>query len=74
MVFPDDAGYATVRECLSKSGSTFTNVGSCDRSNVYVTGRTSTPNQPSFCGQDASTYWRSNEFPDLGYTVCWRWR
>lgn len=74
MVFPDDAGYATVRECLSKSGSTFTNVGSCDRSNVYVTGRTSTPNSPAFCGQDASTYWRSNEFPDLGYTVCWRWR
>ncbi|WP_030276838.1 LppU/SCO3897 family protein [Streptomyces sp. NRRL B-24484] len=74
MVFPDDAGYATVRECLFKSGSTFTDVGSCDRSNVYVTGRTSTPNHPAFCGQDASTYWRSNEFPGLGYTVCWRWR
>ncbi|MFD0574174.1 hypothetical protein ACFQ0T_39345 [Kitasatospora gansuensis] len=74
MVFPDDAGYATVRQCLSKSGSTFTNVGSCERSNVYVTGRTDTPNNPAFCGQDASTYWRSNEFPDLGYTVCWRWR
>ncbi|MFJ5229787.1 hypothetical protein ACIQBJ_07755 [Kitasatospora sp. NPDC088391] len=74
MVFPDDAGYATVRECLSKSGSTFTNVGSCDRSNVYVTGRTDTPNYPAFCGQDASVYWRSNDFPALGYTVCWRWR
>ncbi|MFF3215839.1 hypothetical protein ACFYYB_35135 [Streptomyces sp. NPDC002886] len=74
MVFPDDAGYASVRECLLKSGSTFTNVGSCERSNVYVTGRTSTPNNPAFCGQDASTYWRSNEFPDVGYTVCWRWR
>jgi serine/threonine protein kinase len=74
MVFPDDAGYATTRECLLKSGAFFTNVGSCDRSNVYVTGRTSTPNYPAFCGQDASTYWRSNEFPDLGYTVCWRWR
>ncbi|WP_405009890.1 hypothetical protein [Kitasatospora sp. NBC_01539] len=74
MVFPDDAGYATVRECLFKSGSTFTNVGSCDRSNVYVTGRTTTPDNPAFCGQDASTYWRSNEFPDLGYTVCWRRR
>ncbi|WP_405392446.1 hypothetical protein OG596_34330 [Streptomyces sp. NBC_01102] len=74
MVFPDDAGYATVRECLSKSGSTFTNVGSCDRSNVHVTGRTSTPNHPAFCGQDGSTSWRSNEYPDLGYTVCWRWR
>ncbi len=74
MVFPDDAGYAPVRTCLLKSGSTFTDVGSCERSNVYVTGRTSTPNYPAFCGQDASTYWRSNEFPDLGYTVCWRWR
>ncbi|MGW4651375.1 hypothetical protein [Kitasatospora sp. NPDC004289] len=37
--------------------------------NAYVTGRTSTPNYPALCGQDASTYWRSNEFPDRGYTV-----
>jgi len=74
MNYPDDAGYATVKECLSKSGSTFTNVGSCNASNVYVTGRTSTPNNPSFCGKDGSTYWRSADYPAFGYTVCWRWR
>ncbi|GAA0674270.1 hypothetical protein GCM10010193_28900 [Kitasatospora atroaurantiaca] len=74
MNYPDDAGYATVKECLSKSGSTFTNVGSCNASNVYVTGRTSTPNAPAFCGHDGSTYWRSADYPAFGYTVCWRWR
>jgi hypothetical protein len=74
MVFPDDAGYADVNQCLRKSGDTFTNVGDCDRSNVEVTGRTDQPADPAFCGRYAYTYWRSDQFPDLGYTVCWRWR
>jgi hypothetical protein len=43
MNHPDDVGYATVNECLLKSGSTVTNVGGCTGSPVYVTGRTSTP-------------------------------
>ncbi|MFB7666926.1 hypothetical protein ACFC1R_23750 [Kitasatospora sp. NPDC056138] len=74
MNYPDDAGYATVNECLSKSGSTFTNVGSCASSNIYVTGRTGTPDDPAFCGHDGSTYWRSGDYPSFGYTVCWRWK
>ncbi|MFD9124077.1 hypothetical protein [Kitasatospora sp. NPDC059571] len=74
MNYPDDAGYATVNECLLKSGNTFTNVGSCARSNVYVTGRTGTPDDPAFCGTSGSTWWRSGDYPAFGYTVCWRWR
>lgn len=74
MNHPDDAGYATVNECLLKSGSTFTNVGSRTGSHVYVTGRTSTPDDPAFCGTSGSTYWRSGDCPAFGYTVCWRWR
>ncbi|MER5635890.1 hypothetical protein ABT095_02905 [Kitasatospora sp. NPDC002227] len=74
MNYPDDLGYATVNECLSKSGSTFTNVGSCANSNVYVTGRTGTYDDPGFCGQDGAMWWRSVEYPSFAYTVCWRWR
>jgi len=73
MNYPDDAGYATVNECLLKSGNTFTNIGSCTGSNVVVTGRTSTPDDPAFCGSDGSTYWRPGDYPSFGYTVCWRW-
>ncbi|MFJ8622369.1 hypothetical protein ACIRD3_05930 [Kitasatospora sp. NPDC093550] len=74
MNYPDDAGYATLDECLSKAGSTFTNVGSCGASNVYVTGRTGTANDWAFCGRDGATSWRSTDYPDFAYTVCWRWR
>ena len=78
MNYPDDAGYATINQCLLMSGSnshrSFTNVGSCAASNVVVTGRTSTYNASAFCGRDGSMTWRPTEFPDLAYTVCWRWR
>ncbi len=76
MNYPDDAGYATQRECLLKSGdgpkARFTNVGSCASSNVYVTGRTSTYNDAGFCNQDGWTTWENPDYPRLGYTVCWR--
>ncbi|MEW2625634.1 hypothetical protein [Streptomyces sp. NPDC048106] len=74
MNYPDDAGYAIRNECLVKSGNTFTNVGDCGKSNVYVTGRTSTYNDASFCGSDGSTTWPSTDYPAFAYTVCWRWR
>ncbi|WP_435132726.1 LppU/SCO3897 family protein [Actinacidiphila sp. bgisy144] len=74
MQYPDDAGYATRNECLVKSGNTFTNVGSCAKSNVYVSGRTNTYDDPAFCQGDASVWWRSNDYPTFAYTVCWRWR
>ncbi|MFF7194569.1 hypothetical protein ACFZAM_12775 [Streptomyces sp. NPDC008079] len=76
MNYPDDAGYATQRECLLKSGAdghaTFTNVGSCASSNVVVTGRTSRYNASAFCGHDGWTTWEPPEYPALAYTVCWR--
>ncbi|MFC9931904.1 hypothetical protein [Streptomyces sp. NPDC127190] len=74
MNYPDDAGYAVRNECLVKSGNTFTNVGDCGKSNVYVTGRTSTYDDTSFCGSDGSTTWPSTDYPSFAYTVCWRWR
>lgn len=78
MNYPDDAGYATINQCLLMSDggshSTFTDVGSCAASNVVVTGRTSTPDDPEFCGRDGSTTWQPPDFPALGYTVCWRQR
>ncbi|GLX54601.1 hypothetical protein Shyhy01_75500 [Streptomyces hygroscopicus subsp. hygroscopicus] len=74
MNYPDDAGYAVRNECLVKSGHTFTNVGDCGKSNVYVTGRTNTYGDASFCGSDGCTTWPSTDYPAFAYTVCWRWR
>ncbi|MGF1239451.1 LppU/SCO3897 family protein [Streptomyces sp. 2-6] len=78
MNYPDAMGYAQVRQCLLKSGSgsdaTFTNTGSCDSSNVVVSGRTGRYEAASFCGNDGWTTWRSREYPELAYTVCYRWR
>ncbi|HTJ67262.1 MAG TPA: hypothetical protein VL551_07010 [Actinospica sp.] len=78
MNYPDDAGYATQNECLSKTGSDssphFTNTGSCSNANVYVTGRTSTYDDQSFCGNDGSTWWENPDFPALAYTMCWQYR
>jgi hypothetical protein len=76
--YPDAAGNATQNECLSKSGSdsdaTFTNTGSCSNANVYITGRTSTYDDKSFCGNDGWTTWEPTDYPSLGYTVCWAYR
>ncbi|HET9168600.1 MAG TPA: hypothetical protein VFN97_04155 [Actinospica sp.] len=78
MNYPDAAGDASQNECLSKSGTdshpTFTNTGSCSNSNVYVTGRTNTYDDPSFCGNDGATWWENSDFPTLAYTVCWAYR
>jgi hypothetical protein len=77
MNYPDALGNATLNECLVMSGPSnapvFTNVDSCSASNVAVSGRTSTYDDPGFCGSDASVWWRPTGFPSLGYTVCWRW-
>ncbi|MBO1416648.1 hypothetical protein J0670_18800, partial [Streptomyces sp. FH025] len=78
MNYPDDAGYATLNECLLKSGSdekaVFTNVGSCAGSNVVVTGRSGTYDDEAFCQGYGWTTWRPNEYPKLAYTTCWRWK
>jgi|GEM_PF-3407275 len=74
MNYPDALGHATQNECLVKNGNTFTNADSCPDSNVVVSGRTSTYDDPGFCGNDGAQWWRPEEFPALGYTVCWRWK
>ncbi|TJZ54262.1 hypothetical protein FCH28_13900 [Streptomyces piniterrae] len=78
MNYPDDIGYATVRQCLLKRGSddnaTFTNTGSCGTSNVVVTGRTSRYSDAAFCGNNGWSSWRNRNYPDLAYTVCYRSR
>ncbi|MGP4110466.1 serine/threonine protein kinase [Streptomyces sp. 4N509B] len=77
MNYPDDAGRASVDHCMvmSESGGTrsFHFAADCASANVIVTGRTSTYNDPGFCGNDGSTWWQNPDFPDLGYTMCWRW-
>lgn len=74
MNYPDALGNAQQNECLVKNGNTFTNADSCPNSNVVVSGRTGTYDDPAFCGHDGASWWRPSEFPELGYTVCWRWK
>ncbi|MFE9425879.1 lipopolysaccharide kinase InaA family protein [Kitasatospora sp. NPDC006697] len=73
--YPDDAGYAQQNTCMIKSGSsddmTFTN-SSCANANVIITGRTSAYDDPGFCGNDGSTWYRNPDYLNLSYTVCWR--
>ncbi|MFC4337842.1 serine/threonine protein kinase [Salininema proteolyticum] len=70
-VYPDDAGYAKVNECLRIDGNYFY-FDDCDRADAYVTGRTSGVDK-GFCGDHGSTWWESNTVSDFSYTVCWRY-
>ncbi|MEV7026350.1 hypothetical protein [Kitasatospora sp. NPDC093558] len=76
-VFPDDAAYATVGECLSMTGSaedaTFTNVGSCARSNVVVVGRSYKYSDAAYCQGYGWTTRQPTAYPSLAYTMCWRY-
>lgn len=80
MNYPDDGiGYAEQYQCFLKQGSgddtTFTNTGSCSTSNVVVTGRTSRYDVgDAFCNGDGWSTWRSTDYPEHAYTVCFRWR
>ncbi|MFD0557260.1 serine/threonine protein kinase [Stackebrandtia endophytica] len=77
MNYPHDAGHAQINSCMLRTeytdGSVDFTFRSCDESNVYVTGRTSDPDDRSFCGNHGSTWWKSRHFPSLSYTVCWRY-
>ncbi|MFB6889078.1 hypothetical protein ACFCX4_07155 [Kitasatospora sp. NPDC056327] len=78
MNYPDDAGYATRDQCLLVSGGAddrvFTDVGGCAGANAVVTGRSSTYDNSAFCGNHGWVTWRSRDFPDFAYTLCWRWK
>ena len=77
MNYPDDAGHAVMDNCLAMydldDGGRRFEFASCSESNVYVTGRTGTPDDAAFCGNDGWTWWRSSYFPELSYTMCWDW-
>jgi len=77
MNYPHDAGHAEVDNCMLRTeysdGSVDFAFKPCDESNVYVTGRTSDPDDKSFCGDHGWTSWESSYFPDLSYMVCWRY-
>lgn len=77
MVYPDDAGHAVQNECLKFTGTyarPTMHAVSCSKANVIVTGRTPKYNAKTFCGNDAWTTWKPNDYPDLAYTMCYRKR
>ncbi|WP_306369191.1 hypothetical protein [Nocardiopsis sp. CC223A] len=77
MIYPDDLGYARGNECLSvsqtASGPHAIFATSCASANAVVTGRTGEYNAAGFCGYDGWSTWRSRDFPEHAYTVCWRY-
>lgn len=77
MVYPDDAGHAVLNQCLKFTGTysaPHMKAVSCSSANVIVTGRTSKYSAKSFCGNDAWTTWKPNDYPSLAYTMCYRKR
>lgn len=77
MNYPDAMGHAPVGACLVANGKEgawhFEFADDCARANAVVTGRTPGVNQAGFCGGDGSVSWAPPRYPDLGYTVCFRW-
>nr|WSX78885.1 hypothetical protein OH826_36565 [Streptomyces sp. NBC_00899] len=77
MVYPDDAGHAVLNQCMHFSGSSThpaLHAAKCGSANVIVTGRTPKYNDSKFCGNDAWATWRPNNYPELSYTLCYRYR
>ncbi|MEV6008141.1 protein kinase [Streptomyces sp. NPDC051976] len=76
MNYPNAAARAPVGSCLFRSGSgssTTFQYASCPGGNVVVTGRVQQYYDTAYCNAGHGwTTWRSNEFPSLAYTVCFR--
>ncbi|MFF9620082.1 protein kinase [Streptomyces griseosporeus] len=75
MNFPNAAGRAPVGSCLLMTGSgqnTDYQAASCGQANVMVTGRVSRYYDTAYCGSYGWTTWRSGDFPDIAYTVCFK--
>jgi hypothetical protein len=74
MAYPDDLARAPMNSCfkLNSDDKSVTNVSSCGSGDIYLTGRTFTYDDPSFCGNDGSIWWEPGGWPSLGYTVCYR--
>jgi hypothetical protein len=60
--------------CVWKSGSggdtSFSPASTCGGANAVVEGRIFEPGDGSFCGQYGWYTWHSDDYPDLGVTVC----
>lgn len=77
MIYPDDAGHAVLNQCMHFSGSSThpsLHAAKCGSANVIVTGRTPHYNDSKFCGNDAWATWKPNNYPELSYTLCYRYR
>jgi hypothetical protein len=77
MRYPDDAGHAEMNECMKMSGPSNRPVfhsSSCGAANVVINGRTSKYNAKSFCGNNGWSTWKPNDYPELAYTICYRWK
>ncbi|MFE7118445.1 protein kinase [Streptomyces sp. NPDC057654] len=75
MNYPDAAGRAESGSCLLRTGSAqqpHFQATSCANANVVVTGRTSTYHDAAFCGSHGWATWRSPDFPNRSYTICYR--
>src|SRR5262249_40085534 len=68
-------GTVPINTCLLETGpvtSPSFSQSPCYAANVFVTGRTYIYDDPLFCGRDASTWWHSYGYPNLGFTTCTR--
>jgi serine/threonine protein kinase len=75
MNFPDAAGRAPVGSCLLLTDSAqraYFRAASCSGGNVQVVGRSSQYRNTSYCGAYGWTTWRSSDFPQIAYTVCYK--
>lgn len=77
MNYPDAMGHAPVGACLIANGKDgawkFAFADDCAKANAVVTGRTPGVDTEGFCGGDGAVSWAPPRYPDLGYTVCFRW-
>jgi hypothetical protein len=72
-----DAGYAQRGHCMVRAADGylyFPADNTCAGTNVVVTGRSNTYDDEGFCGNDGWLTGDAGRYPELNYTVCWRWR
>ncbi|WP_025272216.1 serine/threonine protein kinase [Haloglycomyces albus] len=75
MIYPDDAGYASVDHCMYRTGSgddmsfTFSN---CSSANAIITGRSGSYGDQGMCGNHGWYTWRHGEYDGYEYTICYR--
>jgi hypothetical protein len=77
MNYPDDAGHAAINQCMRLTGPSTRPVihaSSCGSANIVINGRTSKYNASSFCKNYGWATWKPSDYPELAYTVCYRYK